>query len=281
MKISKLKQYGDQLKEAMEYVNTGGLNVVLTPGRYNSAYYEHSYLAKITGATLALGEDLIVENDEVFLRVYNGECRRVGAIYRRLDDDFLDPKEFDPESLIGVPHLAAAYRAGNVAIMNSIGNGVADDKGIYYFVPQMIQYYLNEEPILSNAPTYLPYYEKDREYVLANIDKLVIKDVAEAGGYGVLFGNRLTPEEREEIIGMILADPRRFIAQEVIEFYDLPCMMEGEVLPRKADLRAYVIHGKEITVSMGGLTRYAMEEGNYLVNSSQGGGFKDTWVVEL
>jgi uncharacterized circularly permuted ATP-grasp superfamily protein len=165
--------------------------------------------------------------------------------------------------------------------MNSIGNGVADDKGIYYFVPEMVKYYLNEEPILSNAPTYLPYYEKDREYVLANIDKLVIKDVAEAGGYGVLFGNRLTPEKRAEIIEMILAEPRRWIAQEVIEFYDLPCMMEEGIVPRKADLRAYVIHGEEITVSMGGLTRYAMEEGNYLVNSSQGGGFKDTWVVEL
>lgn len=281
MKISKIKQYGDQLKAAMEYVNTGGLNVVLTPGRYNSAYYEHSYLAKITGATLALGEDLVVENDVVFLRAYNGERQRVGAIYRRLDDDFLDPEEFDEESLIGVPHLASAYRAGNVAIMNSIGNGVADDKGIYYFVPQMVKYYLDEEPLLKNAPTYLPYYEKDREYVLANIDKLVIKDVAEAGGYGVLFGNRLTPEERANIIEMILADPRRFIAQEVIEFYDLPCMIDGQILPRKADLRAYVIYGEEVSVSMGGLTRYAMEEGNYLVNSSQGGGFKDTWVVEL
>ena len=281
MTISKIKQYGDELKAAMNYVNTGGLNVVLTPGRYNSAYYEHSYLAKITGATLALGEDLFVENDEVFLRAYNGERLRVGAIYRRLDDDFLDPKEFDAESLIGVPHLASAYRAGNVAIMNSIGNGVADDKGIYYFVPEMVRYYLNEEPLLKNAPTYLPYYEKDREYVLANIDTLVIKDVAEAGGYGVLFGNRLTPEERANIIEMILENPRRFIAQEVIEFYDLPCMLDGKILPRKADLRAYVIYGEEISVSMGGLTRYAMEEGNYLVNSSQGGGFKDTWVVEL
>ncbi len=281
MKISKIKQYGDQLKAAMSHVNTGGLNVVLTPGRYNSAYYEHSYLAKITGATLALGEDLVVENEEVFLRVYNGERKRVGAIYRRLDDDFLDPKEFDEESLIGVPYLASAYRAGNVAIMNSIGNGVADDKGIYYFVPQMVKYYLDEEPLLKNAPTYLPYYEKDREYVLANIDTLVIKDVAEAGGYGVLFGNRLTPEERANIIEMIIADPRRFIAQEVIEFYDLPCMLEEGILPRKADLRAYVIYGEEVSVSMGGLTRYAMEEGNYLVNSSQGGGFKDTWVVEL
>jgi len=281
MKISKIKQYGDQLKAAMSHVNTGGLNVVLTPGRYNSAYYEHSYLAKITGATLALGEDLVVENEEVFLRVYNGERKRVGAIYRRLDDDFLDPKEFDEESLIGVPYLASAYRAGNVAIMNSIGNGVADDKGIYYFVPQMVKYYLDEEPLLKNAPTYLPYYEKDREYVLANIDTLVIKDVAEAGGYGVLFGNRLTPQERANIIEMIIADPRRFIAQEVIEFYDLPCMLEEGILPRKADLRAYVIYGEEVSVSMGGLTRYAMEEGNYLVNSSQGGGFKDTWVVEL
>ena len=155
MKISKIKQYGDQLKAAMDHVNTGGLNVVLTPGRYNSAYYEHSYLAKITGATLALGEDLIVENEEVFLCVYNGERKRIGAIYRRLDDDFLDPEEFDKESLIGVPHLASVYRAGNVAIMNSIGNGVADDKGIYYFVPQMVKYYLDEEPLLKNAPTYL------------------------------------------------------------------------------------------------------------------------------
>ena len=281
MKISKIKQYGDELKSAMDYVNTGGLNVVLTPGRYNSAYYEHSYLAKITGATLAHGDDLIVEDNVVYLRSYNGERPKVGAIYRRLDDDFLDPEEFEPDSLIGVPGLAAAYRAGNVAIMNSIGNGVADDKGIYYFVPQMVRYYLDEEPILSNAPTYLPYYEKDREYVLANIDRLVIKDVAEAGGYGVLFGNRLSKEQRAEIVEMICADPRRFIAQEVIEFYDLPCIIDGQIASRKADLRAYVIHGEQITVSMGGLTRYAMEEGNYLVNSSQGGGFKDTWVVEL
>lgn len=281
MKISKIKQYGDQLKAAMDYVNTGGLNVVLTPGRYNSAYYEHSYLAKITNSTLANGDDLIVENDEVFLCTFNGEKLRVGAIYRRLDDDFLDPEEFDEESLIGVRGLTRAYRAGNVAVMNGIGNGVADDKGIYYFVPQMVKYYLDEEPILRNAPTYLPYYEKDREYVLANIDKLVIKDVAEAGGYGVLFGNRLSPEKRTEIIDMIVAEPRRWIAQEVIEFYDLPCMMEEGILPRKADLRAYVIYGEEVSVSMGGLTRYAMEEGNYLVNSSQGGGFKDTWVVEL
>ena len=281
MKISKIRQYATQLKDAMDYVNTGGLNVILTPGRYNSAFYEHSYLAKVTGATLVNGDDLIIENKVVYLCSYNGERLRVGAIYRRLDDDFLDPEEFDKESLIGVPHLMSAYRAGNVAVMNGIGNGVADDKGIYYFVPEMIRYYLKEEPILSNAPTYLPYYEKDREYVLANIDKLVIKDVAEAGGYGVLFGHQLTAEQRTEISNKIIENPRRFIAQEVIEFYDLPCMLNDGIEPRKADLRAYVIYGEEITVSMGGLTRYAMEEGNYLVNSSQGGGFKDTWVVEL
>lgn len=281
MGVSKVRQYGQELKEAMDYVNTGGLNVVLTPGRYNSAFYEHSYLAKITGASLVRGDDLVVENETVYLKNYNGEKLKVGAIYRRLDDDFLDPEEFDEESLIGVAGLVGAYRAGNVAIMNAIGNGVADDKGIYYFVPKMVEYYLGEKPLLKNAPTYLPYYEEDRKYVLDNIDKLVIKDVAEAGGYGVLFGNRLTKEQKTEIVEMIVAEPRRWIAQEVIEFYDLPCMIGEETLPRKADLRAYVVHGEKITVSMGGLTRFAMEEGNYLVNSSQGGGFKDTWVVEL
>jgi uncharacterized circularly permuted ATP-grasp superfamily protein len=253
--------------------------VFLPPGSIYSAFYEHSYLAQITSSPLVTNEDLVVENGFVWLKSFNAKKIKVGAIYRRLDDDFLDPLEFDSSSLIGVPNLANVYRLGNVAIMNSIGNGVADDKGIYYFVPKMIEYYLNETPLLSNAPTYLPYYEDDRKYVLENIDKLVIKDVAEAGGYGVLFGNKLTNEQKSEITQMIIDDPRRFIAQEVIEFYDLPCMIEGDIVPRKADLRAYVVYGKEISVSMGGLTRYAMEEGNYLVNSSQGGGFKDTWIV--
>ena len=279
MNVSKIKQYGDELLAAMNHVNTGGINVFLPPGSIYSAFYEHSYLAQITSSPLVTNEDLVVENGFVWLKSFNAKKIKVGAIYRRLDDDFLDPLEFDSSSLIGVPNLANVYRLGNVAIMNSIGNGVADDKGIYYFVPKMIEYYLNETPLLSNAPTYLPYYEDDRKYVLENIDKLVIKDVAEAGGYGVLFGNKLTNEQKSEITQMIIDDPRRFIAQEVIEFYDLPCMIEGDIVPRKADLRAYVVYGKEISVSMGGLTRYAMEEGNYLVNSSQGGGFKDTWIV--
>ncbi len=279
MTIAKIKHYSEHLATAMEYVNTGGLNVVLTPGRYNSAFYEHSYLARTTGATLATYEDLVVEGDYLYLKNYNGELLKVGAMYRRLDDEFIDPSAFNPESLIGIPGLVDVYKKGNLALMNSIGNGVADDKGIYYFVPEMIRYYLGEEPILSNAPTYLPYFQKDKQYILENIERLVIKDVAEAGGYGVLFGNRLSTEQREEIKGMIEADPRRFIAQEVVEFYDLPCHIDGQILPRKADLRAFVIMGKEVNVSMGGLTRYAMEEGNYLVNSSQGGGFKDTWIV--
>jgi uncharacterized circularly permuted ATP-grasp superfamily protein len=181
--------------------------------------------------------------------------------------------------LIGVPGIIDAYLAGNVALMNSVGNGVADDKGIYYFVPQMIKYYLNETPILDNAPTYLPYFEKDMKYVEANIDKLVIKDVAEAGGYGVLFGHTMSKIQLKDIMTLIKSDPRRFIAQELIEFYDEKCLIDGELANRKADFRAYVVMAKEPSVWNCGLTRYAQEEGNYLVNSSQGGGFKDTWIM--
>jgi uncharacterized circularly permuted ATP-grasp superfamily protein len=173
-----------------------------------------------------------------------------------------------------------AYLAGNVAIMNAVGNGVADDKGIYYFVPKMIKYYLGEEAILKNAPTYLPYFENDMKYVLENIGKLVIKDVAEAGGYGVLFGHKMNKAELENIASMIKKEPRRFIAQELVEFYDEECCIDGELRRRKADFRAYVVAGEDIKVWKCGLTRYAIESGNYLVNSSQGGGFKDTWIMD-
>ncbi len=279
MTIAKVKHYPTHLQEMMNYVNCGGINVVLTPGRFNSAFYEHSYLAKETGAKLVTNEDLVVVDDILYLKRYDGAKVRVGAVYRRLDDDFLDPQFFEPTSLIGVPGIINAYLKKNVAIINAVGNGVADDKGIYYFVPKMIRYYLGEEPILSNAPTYLPYFEEDRKYILDHLHELVIKDVAEAGGYGVLFGSKLSKEELSNIRAMIIAEPRRFIAQELIEFYDIDCMMEGGLAPRKSDLRAYVIYGEEIKVWSGGLTRYALEAGNYLVNSSQGGGFKDTWVV--
>lgn len=206
---------------------------------------------------------------------------QVGAIYKRLDDEFIDPKFFNPESLIGVPGVIEAYLSGNVALLNAVGNGVADDKGIYYFVPKMIEYYLGEEPILKNAPTYLPYFKEDMDYVMNNMEKLVIKDVAEAGGYGVLFGHSMTALQIEDLKTLIKASPRRFIAQELIEFYDEKCYLNNELVDRKADFRAYVVMGEDVKVWNCGLTRYALEEGNYLVNSSQGGGFKDTWVMEL
>lgn len=280
MDIRPIKDYSSILQEAMDYVNCNGINVVLTPGRYNSAYYEHAYLAEITGAILVRPNELVVENKILYFKNYNGKKIKVGSVYRRLDDEFLDPKFFNPESLIGVPNIMEAYLAGNVAIMNAPGNGVSDDKGIYYFVPKMIEYYLGEEPILHNAPTYLPYFEKDKKYVFDNIEKLVIKDVAEAGGYGVMFGHSMSKIQLQDLKTIIEANPRRFIAQELIEFYDEECYINDEIVPRKADFRAYVVMAEEPKVWNCGLTRYAVEAGNYLVNSSQGGGFKDTWVVE-
>ena len=280
LKIKPITEYPSMLKESMDYVNCGGINEVLTPGRFNSAYYEHAYLAKKIGAQLVRNDELIVQNKVLFFKNYDGRLVRVGAVYRRLDDEFLDPKFFNEESLIGVPGIMEAYLSGNVAIMNAPGNGVADDKGIYYFVPKMIKYYLGEEPILDNAPTYLPYFEEDKKYIFENIEKLVIKDVAEAGGYGVMFGHAMTKIQLEDLKTIIKANPRRFIAQELIEFYDEECYLNDEIVPRKADFRAYVVMSDEPKVWKCGLTRYAMEAGNYLVNSSQGGGFKDTWVME-
>ncbi|MFW3413042.1 circularly permuted type 2 ATP-grasp protein [Aliarcobacter butzleri] len=280
LKIKPIKGYPQILENAMDYVSCGGINVVLTPGRFNSAYYEHAYLAKKIGAQLVRNDELIVKNKILYFKNYDGKLIKVGAVYRRLDDEFLDPKFFNPESLIGVSGIMEAYLTGNVAIMNAPGNGVADDKGIYYFVPKMIKYYLGEEPILNNAPTYLPYFEKDRKYIFENIHKLVIKDVAEAGGYGVMFGHTMTNIQINDLKTIIASNPRRFIAQELIEFYDEECYINNEIVPRKADFRAYVVMADEPKVWQCGLTRYAMEAGNYLVNSSQGGGFKDTWVME-
>lgn len=280
LKIKPIKWYPQILENAMDYVSCGGINVVLTPGRFNSAYYEHAYLAKKIGAQLVRNDELIVKNKILYFKNYDGKLIKVGAVYRRLDDEFLDPKFFNPESLIGVSGIMEAYLAGNVAIMNAPGNGVADDKGIYYFVPKMIKYYLGEEPILNNAPTYLPYFEKDRKYIFENIHKLVIKDVAEAGGYGVMFGHTMTNIQINDLKTIIASNPRRFIAQELIEFYDEECYINNEIVPRKADFRAYVVMADEPKVWQCGLTRYAMEAGNYLVNSSQGGGFKDTWIME-
>lgn len=197
-KIIDNRNYADMLKEMMDYSNTGGINVIFTPGRYNAAYFEHSFLAEKSGAVLALNSDLEVKGDYLYYRDFHGKDQKVGAIYRRISDEYLDPMTFLEESLIGIPHLMDVYRKGNVAIINAPGNGIADDKGIYYFVPKMIEYYLGEKPILKNAPTYLPFYEDDFKYVMENFENLVIKDVAEAGGYGVIFGSSLSKEEAEK-----------------------------------------------------------------------------------
>ncbi len=273
------RNYAKLLRQTMDYVNTGGHTVILSPGRYNAAYFEHSYLAEQTGAHLVTGNELVVENDNLYFVDYSGKKERVGAVYRRISDEYLDPMNFNPESVIGIPHIYDIYRKGNVALLNAPGNGVADDKGIYYFVPKMIQYYLGEEAILHNAPTYLPYYEKDMQYVLEHFDNLVLKDVAEAGGYGVVFGSGMTKEEKENFIAMLKAEPRRFIAQEVIDFLDINIYDNGQVVPRKADLRAFVLMGEEPMVWKSGLTRFSRNPDSFIVNSSQGGGFKDTWVM--
>ncbi len=273
------RNYAKLLKETMDGVSAGGIHVILTPGRYNAAYFEHSYLAEQTGAKLVNGSELKVSGDCLYYEDYSGRRDKVGAVYRRISDEYLDPLNFNPESLIGIPHIFDVYRKGNVALLNAPGNGAADDKGIYYFVPKMIRYYLDQEPILQNAPTYLPFYEKDRQFVLEHFDRLVLKDVAEAGGYGVVFAERMTAEEKERFLALLERAPRRFIAQEVIDFEDLDIMEQGVPVPRKADLRAFVLSGKETKVWKSGLTRFSRNPDSFIVNSSQGGGFKDTWVL--
>ena len=277
--IADNRNYADLLKKTLDYVNTGGLTVVLTPGRYNAAYFEHSYLAERMRVPLVSSNDLIVDGDRLYFKTYNGKKEQVGAVYRRISDEYMDPMNFNPESVIGVPHIFDIYRKGNVALANAPGNGVADDKGIYYFVPRMIKYYLGEEPVLKNAPTYLPYYEEDMQYVLENFDRLVLKDVAEAGGYGVVFGSSMTKQQKADFIELLKKEPRRFIAQEVIDFCNLPILEKGEQVERKADLRAFVLSSEEPVVWKSGLTRFSRNPDSFIVNSSQGGGFKDTWVL--
>ena len=273
------RNYGAMLREVMDNVNCGGINVIFTPGRYNAAYFEHSYLAEQAGAVLAEAGDLYVEDERVYYKSFEGD-QRVGAIYRRVSDEYMDPTCFLPESVIGIPNLMSAYRAGNVAIINAPGNGAADDKGIYYFVPRMVEYYLGEKPLLLNAPTYLPMFDDDLAYVMDHFENLVIKDTAEAGGYGVVFAGMLPSEACDDLREKVRTNPRRWIAQEIIDFCELPVhLAEGDV-PRKADLRAFVLTGRETRVWPSGLTRYSREEGNAIVNSSQGGGFKDTWILK-
>ena len=253
--------------------------IVLTPGVYNSAYFEHAFLARQMGLELVEGRDLVVHDNMVYMRTTRG-LRQVDVIYRRIDDDFIDPLAFRPDSMLGVPGLFNAYRSGNVALANAIGTGVADDKAFYYYVPKVIKYYLGEDPIINNVETYILTDEKQREYVLANLHKLVVKAVGESGGYGMLIGPHSTAEQREEFKRRILANPRNYIAQPTLALSRAPCFVEGEVEARHVDLRPYILCGEKVTIVPGGLTRVALQRGSLVVNSSQGGGSKDTWVLD-
>ena len=253
--------------------------VVLTPGIYNSAYFEHSFLAEGMGAVLVEGNDLFVDDDDcVYMRTVDGPIR-VDVIYRRIDDTFIDPEAFRPDSALGIPGIVRAWKAGNVAIANAPGSGVADDKVIYAFVEKMIHYYLNEKPLMRSVKTYLCMDERDREYVLANLEHLVVKPANESGGYGMMVGPHASKAKRARFAKLIEADPRNYIAQPTLSLSTAPTYCDGAVAPRHLDLRPFILQGRDSWVTPGGLTRVAMVEGSLVVNSSQGGGSKDTWIV--
>ena len=251
---------------------------LLTPGVYNSAFYEHMFLARELGAELVEGRDLLVNGGFVYMRTTTG-LRRVDVVYRRVDDDFLDPLVFRPDSLLGVPGLLHAYKLGNVALVNAPGTGVADDKSVYAYVPDMIRYYLGEEAILANVETYLCRRPKDLEYTLDNLENLVVKRVGGSGGYGMLIGPHATPKEREEYAAQLRAAPADFVSQPVLALSRAPCLIEGNFEPRHVDLRPFVLHGRETRMVAGAFCRVALRRGSLVVNSSQGGGGKDLWVL--
>jgi len=280
--IRPVQHYPDMLLENLHAVAPAGQErptvAVLTPGAYNSAYFEHAFLAQQMGVELVEGRDLFVEDDTVFMRTTRGP-QRVHVIYRRVDDDFLDPLAFRPDSMLGVPGLFSAYRAGRVTLANAIGTGVADDKSIYPYVPAMTRFYLSEEPILDNVPTLLLYRDEDRANALANLERLVVKEVHGAGGYGMLIGPAATVAEREAFRQRIIAAPERYIAQPTLALSTCPTFVAAGLAPRHIDLRPYILTGKGSALVPGGLTRVALREGSLVVNSSQGGGTKDTWVL--
>jgi uncharacterized circularly permuted ATP-grasp superfamily protein len=284
--VKPIVQYTDKLLAMIRSVAPARVDnplcVILTPGIYNSAYFEHSFLAHQMGIQLVEGRDLFVENSFVYMKTIKGP-RRVDVIYRRVDDDFIDPLVFNPKSVLGVPGLMSAYQAGNVNIINAPGTGVADDKAVYTYVPDIIKYYLNEEPILKTVPTYRCERPDEMKYVLENMHNLVVKPVDESGGYGVFIGNKKTQEEIDEYKKLILDNPRKYIGQPIMSLSVLPTFIDDteESEQRHVDLRAFALMGKEGTyVLNGGLTRVALAKGNLIVNSSQGGGSKDTWVVD-
>ncbi len=280
--VRPVEDYASWLRETLLHVSPAGANdptiVVLTPGIHNSAYFEHSFLARQMGVPLVEGRDLLVKDGAVCMRTITG-LQRVHVIYRRIDDEFLDPVTFRPDSMLGCPGLFAAYRTGAVALANAIGTGVADDKAIYPYVPDMIRYYLDAEPILPNVLTYLAARDDDRAYILEHLHELVVKQTDASGGYGMLIGPHSTSAERDQFRERIRAQPRSYIAQPTISLGKHPTVVDGRLEGRCVDLRPYVLHGKRIRVIPGGLTRVALRKGSLVVNSSQGGGYKDTWVL--
>ncbi len=284
LSVRPVSEYPGRLLEMLESIvprpvgPSGPRVVLLTPGIYNSAYFEHSFLAQQMGIQLVEGRDLMVDGGGVFMKTTTG-MERVDVIYRRIDDDFLDPEAFRPDSLLGVPGLMGAYKAGKVALANAPGNGVADDKVIYGYVPDMIRYYEGADPILPNVPTYLCWRDSDRAYVLEHLHQLVVKSANESGGYGMLVGPHSTKEQQDEFGRKIRENPRNFIAQPTLALSRVPTIVDDHFEGRHVDLRPYVLYGQEIYVVPGGLTRVAMKKGSLVVNSSQGGGSKDTWVL--
>jgi uncharacterized circularly permuted ATP-grasp superfamily protein len=277
-----IEHYPQELLNTLRYVAPHGYSdptvVLLTPGVYNSAYFEHTFLARQMGIEIVEGRDLVAHNNRIYMRTTRG-LKLVDVIYRRVDDDFLDPLAFRQDSQLGVAGLFNAYRAGNVTLANAIGTGVADDKAVYAFVPDMIRYYLNEDPILNNVPTYLGLRDPDRTYILENLDKLVIKAVNESGGYGMLIGPAASAAEREQFRAKVAANPRNYIAQPTLALSRHPTLMEDRLEGCHIDLRPYILYGDKVTIVPGGLTRVALRRGSLVVNSSQGGGSKDTWVL--
>lgn len=280
--VRPIDHYGQELLAALKSLSPAGVGDpsvgLLTPGVYNSAYFEHTFLARQMGVSLVEGRDLVVYDKRVYRRTTNG-LQRLDVIYRRIDDDFLDPDVFRSDSVLGVPGLFEAYVAGNVALANAPGTGVADDKAIYAYVPRIIKYYLDQDPILQNVETHILAEEKPRQMVLANLDKMVVKAVGESGGYGMLIGPHATQEQREEFARKIVENPRNYIAQPTINLSRAPCFIEGGVEGRHVDLRPYILYGDKVKIVPGGLTRVALRKGSLVVNSSQGGGSKDTWVL--
>ncbi|WP_018953542.1 circularly permuted type 2 ATP-grasp protein [Thioalkalivibrio sulfidiphilus] len=282
--ILPVDEYPSQLFDMLASLSPRPLDypevVVLTPGIYNSAYFEHSFLAQRMGAELVEGSDLLVgEDDCVYMRTIGG-LERVDVIYRRVDDLFLDPEAFNPDSMLGVPGLMRAWRKGNVALANAPGAGVADDKVVYAFVPEIIRYYLDQDPIIPNVPTYRCMYPDEREHVLKHLDELVIKPANESGGYGMLIGPHASKRQRAEFADLIKKDPRNYIAQPTLAISTTPTLCDGHLEPRHVDLRPFILQGVRTDVTAGGLTRVALRKGSLVVNSSQGGGSKDTWIVD-